>query len=375
MPERTVLPIANLCLDPENPRLPTVLHHAKQEEILKFMLNDEGIIELMKSIAESGYFDSEPILVVQDDSDKTKYIVVEGNRRLTALLLLKNPNLATLRKVSVREVCENIRIPLPEEVPVILYEKRSDVLSCLGYRHITGIKSWGALEKARYLYQLYQIELQSLDDPNQEQSGIFRSLAQKIGSRADYVKKLLLGYSLYEKARENDYFNMPNELSEERINFSLLTTAIGLPDIKNFMGIENSPGSPDFGIREENLNQTKEVFEWIFKENANGGTKLKDSRNLPTLAKVIANKEALEIFRSSGDLEMASLYTGILDEKFEAIINQSAKSLDEAKKMIELLTSPNKAILTTLDRISRLTKTISTSIEEIYFSRDNGNND
>lgn len=43
----------------------------------------------------------------------------------------------------------------PSVAPCIIYDNEADIIDYLGYRHITGVKDWGALEKARYLDRLY----------------------------------------------------------------------------------------------------------------------------------------------------------------------------------------------------------------------------
>ena len=47
----TMIPLSNLLFDPENPRLPKEFRGNRDEKaIIKHMLRDESLIELMKSI-------------------------------------------------------------------------------------------------------------------------------------------------------------------------------------------------------------------------------------------------------------------------------------------------------------------------------------
>lgn len=97
--EKSVESIANLKFDIYNPRLPKRLQGITNDsEIIDYMVKNGNILELMKSISELGYSAAEPVLVVLDEKDK-KYIVVEGNRRLTAVKLLNNPGLAKENQV------------------------------------------------------------------------------------------------------------------------------------------------------------------------------------------------------------------------------------------------------------------------------------
>lgn len=89
------IPYTNLHLDKEmNPRLPTRLIGKSDQEILKYMIEDANVIDLMASIGENGYFLGEPLLVVTTGQED-QFIVVEGNRRLSSVMLLHNPGLVS----------------------------------------------------------------------------------------------------------------------------------------------------------------------------------------------------------------------------------------------------------------------------------------
>ena len=96
-----------------------------------------------------------PLLVVKEEVDGSAAasIVVEGNRRLAALIYLR-------RAVDGREVSKKWRllvegVDVPEELfakmPYIHLGSRQDIESFLGFRHVTGIKQWHPEEKAQYI--------------------------------------------------------------------------------------------------------------------------------------------------------------------------------------------------------------------------------
>ena len=99
------LNIEDLIYDPKNPRLPSSLVKGDNEkDVINWMLSDAAILELMGSIGEKGFFPAEPLLVVKSAEKEGKYIVVEGNRRLTAAKLLKHPELALDFKTYLQEL-------------------------------------------------------------------------------------------------------------------------------------------------------------------------------------------------------------------------------------------------------------------------------
>src|SRR5690606_11897920 len=136
-----------------NPRLPKSKHGKSEKAVIEFMLLEAATLELMLAIAENDFFAGELLLVVEDKADPGKYIVVEGNRRLTAVKLLNNPDLTSVKKIATKEIAGGAKFK-PLELPCLVFEDKNKILKYLGFRHITGIKSWRLLEKARYLYDL-----------------------------------------------------------------------------------------------------------------------------------------------------------------------------------------------------------------------------
>src|SRR5690242_15594752 len=76
----------DLDFDPRNPRFYRLSEGIADSLVVEEMLEDEGVQSLMSSIGHQGYFPGEPLLVVR--TGRSKYIVVEGNRRLAAVKLL-----------------------------------------------------------------------------------------------------------------------------------------------------------------------------------------------------------------------------------------------------------------------------------------------
>lgn len=330
------IPVNMLQFDPDNPRLPiSMRNHADESEIVTWMLTDASLEELLESIAQQGFFDGEPILGYRDNG---KVIVVEGNRRLAAVKLFNNPKLATKKIKRIRSIIDEAETSPPQELPVIIYQQRTEILKYLGYRHITGVKSWSALSKARYLNQLRK---DFGDIPLQKQ---FSALAKEIGSNANYVARLLTTLKLYEIIETNDFFDIPN-LDERTIDFSLLTTALSYTKISNFVGLK-APKD----IQAENLSERRlqELSEWIYKRNEGNKTRLGDSRNLRTLSAVVDHPEALKRFRDGVKLEEASLYTDEPEKIFLSAMNDIDSALTMALNQIPHVSSTNQKDLNRL---------------------------
>jgi len=59
------LSLGALLLDEENPRLPETLEDRGQEGLTRYIANEYNTVEVARSIAEHGYFDSEPLIAIK----------------------------------------------------------------------------------------------------------------------------------------------------------------------------------------------------------------------------------------------------------------------------------------------------------------------
>lgn len=347
-----LISLDNLSFDRENSRLPASLDARDETSLLEWMLRDATLVELMGSIAEHGYFAGEPLLVLRPAKDSGPYTVVEGNRRLAAVKLLLDASLAPVRKAKVEAVSKEAKHK-PERLPVFVYDHREEILDYLGYRHITGIKEWEPLAKAKYLSQLFE---RSAAPGAQEK---FAELARTIGSRANYVARLLAGRALFEKIKSESFFGI-EDLHEDSIDFSLLTTALSYVNIVGFLGIRTDRDPNLIGLKPARL---KELTTWMFERDSRGKTRLGESRRLKELSAVVANEAALKAFRSGIPLLDAALHTDIPAETFTSSIVQARTSLEVARQHSHLVDKPSDADLQTLQEIEKIAADLRTIVE------------
>jgi hypothetical protein len=345
------IPIENLEFDPQNPRLPATVVSKGEQAVLEWMLNDASIIEMMGSIGQQNYFPGEPLLVVPIKGKENFYTVIEGNRRLTAVKLLRNPDLAPNRKLAVHKVSEEAKYK-PDVLPVLEFERRDEILSYLGYRHITGIKEWNPLEKAKYLRQLRA----SVQEPIQEQ---FRVLAKTIGSRADYVSRLLTGLALYIRIEEDDFYRIKG-LDDATIDFSILTTALTYTNIIKFMGLSKNDDPSLSGLISPRL---RELTQWIYQKDERGRTKLGESRNLKELSRIVENEAALTAFREGASINEASVLTESADYVFRGAISTSKANLETARNYMHRVHQPTITDLDNLKDIQSIAKDLRTLVQ------------
>lgn len=315
--------ISNLKLDLLNPRLPKSKQGNDKDEksVIDFMLLEAATLELMMAIGENDFFAGEQLLVIEDKKDKGKYIVVEGNRRLTAVKLLSDPTLASVKKESLKKICAEANFK-PTDIPCLVFDKKEDILKYLGFRHITGIKAWRLLEKARYLYELKESEFNGVAFLQ-----ACRDIAKMIGSSSSYIRRLLTGLELYKKVEDEGFYNIDG-LNDTRFHLNYFVDALNKENIRNFIGVNFNIDIPLSKLNPDNL---KILTHWWFEKTEGQSRVLGDSKGLKMLDKVIGSPVALKAFKDEGvTIEEAYDLSGEIDVLFRKEVEKALAAIERA---------------------------------------------
>lgn len=348
--------IDDLLFDPDNPRLPLTRRSNNNSEVFEYLIKKENLFDLMASIGVNGFYPTEPLIAVPSNDDAGKFVVVEGNRRLAALKLLSNPGFATIKRTLVDELVETA-IFKPTTVPVVVNASREEVLDYLGYRHITGVEEWDSLSKARYLSQLYDFHAAQPDfTAKPDVPELYRKLARIIGSRADYVNKLIRGYKIYSHIHDQEYYDIDG-LNEETFSFSLLTTAISYGNISDFISL-----SENDNVWKYNDERLGELVTWIFEKGPENVKRVPDSRDLQTLNKIVVSEKALSIFREGKPLDYARRFTDEPKEFFQKAIDEAFKLVEDAHNQAHLIADFTEQDLNDVTRLITKTKDLNAII-------------
>lgn len=353
-----MLPVDDLLFDPHNPRFPTQGTGVSEPEAFRWMLDNANIIELMNSIGEQGFFVGEPLVVIPSKNDGRKYEVVEGNRRLTAVRLLHSPTLAPTKKTSVQEASDAAENK-PDELPCLIFQKREEVLHYLAFRHVTGIQKWGPLQKARYLRQLADTDgFKKLSKVE-----LRRRLAREIGTRPDYVGKLLAGLVVYEAVEENSFFEIPG-LEDKEGWYSVLSTAVtSYKNIAEYLGMSGVTDDDATKLKKTHL---KKLAEWLFRKNSEGVSRVAESRDLKKLARVVANSAALKKFESGTTLDDADLLTEGPAEAFRESLRQAKTRMELARDLVHRLEKVEERDLDEIREIRNLAVTVESAAKAMH---------
>jgi hypothetical protein len=315
-----MLPVERLEFDRNNPRFPAKIAQGPIEDLLQRFVRDERLLEIIESIGNHGFFPGEPLLVVPEG--RNLFRVVEGNRRLAALKLLTRELDPPSGRTTIEDAVEAADFR-PAKVPCLVFEEENEILRYLGFRHITGIKAWSALQKARYAARMYQ-KYKSLP----EDEGL-RLLARETGSRRDTVGQMLTALKLYDRAEEKNFFGLP--ILPEQVEFSLLGTALSYSSLIEFLGLESRSDMKGKELEERSL---KDLFDWLFVVEGRSKPIVTESRNLRKLAAVVSSDTAIKELRKTGNLDQAYELSSGPDKALADSLRTALRRLESAQGLV-----------------------------------------
>ena len=175
MAEIRPIPVSQLLVDVENPRLDNP--QPSQLESIRTMVRGQKskIINLARDILENGLSPSDAMIVMPVTGNNHRYLVLEGNRRLCALKIMENPDLvmdlfAAVAKKQIRELSIAYQENPIGDITCAVVGDRDEARHWIELRHGgeqegAGIVRWGAAETARFRQRFGQkeIHLQILD--------------------------------------------------------------------------------------------------------------------------------------------------------------------------------------------------------------------
>lgn len=144
----------SLILDPKNTRIPADRRSEDQRHLIEYLIEHEDVRGLAASIAKLGLFPNERLVVVQVGR---RYIVLEGNRRVAAIKLLLNPELApnetTIRYF--RRLSEKTDLGALGKLDAAVVSSRIAAAPIIAALHTGQAKKrWSSLQQARFYREL-----------------------------------------------------------------------------------------------------------------------------------------------------------------------------------------------------------------------------
>lgn len=142
--------ISDLVVDSENPRILKVKDELKAMNYL-ISLNEESMFKLINNINDNGFFDQNIVSIVNENG---KLIILDGNRRVTAIKCLLNYDIIEneqfknkVGKIKPNKINSEMKIPCKE------YKTREDAHTYIQTQHTEGGSTlkWSSIAQCYFL--------------------------------------------------------------------------------------------------------------------------------------------------------------------------------------------------------------------------------
>lgn len=360
----TKVSVKELLFDRYNPRLIGQDAEASDEFIIAQLYRSAELDELLQSISTNGYLDIEPLIVVANSNGRAGLVVLEGNRRLATLRLLREEDLAhrieksEKLRIKVPQVDESLKSTL-EKVSVYCVATREEARSFIGFKHINGAAKWDSYAKARFAANWYKNGGVSLEE-----------IARSIGDRHDTIKRMVSAIYVLEQAKDTDQFDLEDR-NTRKFNFSHLYTALSRSQYMNYLGIDTAwaryDPEPD-PVPEEKLNQLKKVLVWIYGSKEENSEPVVQSQNpdIKRLGKVLASTEARHVLENTGDLKTAYESAEPADTRFTASLLRARSSLQDTAASLRAYDGQDKSLLDIAEDVKETAETVHSRMLKKY---------
>jgi hypothetical protein len=281
------VPIGNLLLDPNNYRYQDIpgfvyaddsrLHEdSVQATAYKRLRSDEGLAQLKNSFRTNGFIPVERLVVRPYSTVPGKYLVLEGNRRTAALKWLLEDHAAGV----------TVQAPILEslqKVPVVIADNPNDAAfyeSLMGVRHVSGIREWGAYQRAKLVVAL------------KDKHGLSSAeVADRLGMTAHEVNRRFRAYKALEQMQNDDSYS---QYAKPEL-YLIFHEAVSLTSVKEWLGWQSD--------KDEFTNQTtlEQFYELISPREDDSGRikepKIASYAQVRELRHVLAHPEAKRILQ------------------------------------------------------------------------------
>lgn len=232
--KRYLRSVDSLKLWAENPRLNPDGKYLNLLDYVEELLSDnsekESFVKLLTSISEKGFIPSDPIVVWRNEDDTHCY-VAEGNRRVLALKILRNPKKAPKRiRPLVKQLSSNTNLDDIQKIFVCIAPSFDDTIWYINERHNPSAlqKPWSRIQHQRWIFELYQKYNGDIDSILAETSAERATVEAdiRIFKLIDLIKqpqiKNILSEEEYEKAVSHRF---PITILERFFNYSKVKEA------------------------------------------------------------------------------------------------------------------------------------------------------
>lgn len=333
--------VSELNFDLSNPRLVEydLGNNPTDFEVIELLWQVMDVRELVLSIQASGFFYHEPLIVAQEND---KNIVIEGNRRLAAVKLLLDSDLALSLKLDIPTISKEEKAAL-QTLPVLV-DSRENAWRYLGFKHVNGPAKWSSFAKSQYIADVHRNYKVPLED-----------IARQIGDTHRTVQRLFRGLMVIEQAERMKVFDRDDRYNRH-FSFSHLYTGLGYDGIASFIGLRPEGEENVEPVPSERRKELGELCLWLYgskRENIRPAVRTQNP-DLRNLNEVVSNGEAIAALRDGIELTVAFEKSRPVGTLFEESLYAAKRSLEKSRSLVTTGYDGSDQLLTVADDVAEL---------------------
>lgn len=361
--------LKDLLLDDTDPRFGFQDRAASQEQVLDLIVEKFGVNDVLSSLAVNGYFDAEP-LVCRKTPDSRKAVVVEGNRRLAACLIIAGDERASnqaKRSANFSTLWNDRGRPPIDPVPAITFdagekEQETAILSYLGVRHFASAQPWDSYAKAAWVARVVH------DD-----SLNVRDISKMLGDRHRTVDRMLEGYYLVQQLAKTGHFNQRDSIRRGRGSvtdypFSWVYTVLGYRTVRDFLELGDGDARPD-PVDDDNLDKGSLLLRSMFGDRSRGrDAAIDDSWQLGDLAAIFADRDKVRLLEQGKDLAEIEELTQPITKRLSSGLGDVLDTLRDLAARLSEQSIPQETatdLLSDSGRVRKLAADLDRRLQEI----------
>lgn len=257
-----------LKLWPENPRLNPEEKHIQLSDFADDLTFEDAdkkqFFKLLKSIAEDGFIPADPVVVWKNEENE-KYYVAEGNRRVLALKLLREPQKAPKSiRGFVRTQSGRIDKKSIEKILVNVAPSFEDAEWYINQRNSTSSlqQNWSRVQQQRWiseLYEKYNGDIEKITSITKMTQGELESFIRILK-----IKDLVKNEEVKSKLSDEEY----NNAISYKFPITILERFFSNKDVKEKWGIDYEGIELNFINKSSFLNAYTELIRNIVDKNS-----------------------------------------------------------------------------------------------------------
>ncbi|WKL57393.1 ParB N-terminal domain-containing protein [Asticcacaulis sp. ZE23SCel15] len=325
------VPVELLDFDVNNPRFtpdkaPTT---SNDDDVVLQLARSADLAELVQSISTSGYINIEPLIVLERNG---RFAVLEGNRRLAAVKVLRNDDLAARAKLTLPPFDEAKRSTL-ETLLCYRVATEADARDLIGFKHINGPQQWDAFAKARFAARW-------LDDENKIGSGItLADISGRMGDQHMTIHRMVTAKFVLDQAERDAVYSI-DDRKKRSFSFSHLYTGLAYDEFTSYLGMARPDRSQDPSrdpVPREKYEELRNVLTWLYGSKDRDIAPVVASQNpdLNRLREVLGSKVATKVLEERASLDEAVVAGTPLNLRFEEHLITANAELQHAVTALE----------------------------------------